>query len=141
MVYDGSVWLNQGFIEAYGLDEPTVEAGIVAARQKVRRRVARFGSPPDLTGRQVILIDDGLAAGSTLRAAIAAVKNLGAEGVVIAVPTGHEQSVLAIATEVDKLYCPNIRDGQSYAVAEAYLQWSDVSEDEVADILLQLQSG
>ncbi len=141
VAYDGSVWLNHGFIEGYGLDESTIQAGIMAARRKVQRRVARFGSPPDLAGRQVILIDDGLAAGSTLRAAIGAVKKSAAESIIIAVPTGHYQSVLAIAAEVDKLYCPNIRSGPRYAVAEAYEYWSDVSEDEVADLLLQIQSG
>jgi predicted phosphoribosyltransferase len=51
------------------------------------------------------------------------------------VPTGHQRSVESIAGEVDTLYCANIRGGDHFAVADAYVRWSDVSEKEVVSLL------
>ena len=141
VAFDGSVWVNPDYVAHYGLSEATVEAGVAAARKKVEHRVRRFRGDrpfPDLTNRTVILVDDGLAAGSTLRAAITAAKHQGARHIVVAVPTGHLQSVLSLAPEVDRLYCANIRGGLRYAVADAYQNWSDVSEEEVEAILERL---
>jgi predicted phosphoribosyltransferase len=138
VAFDGSVWLNQDYLDHYGLDKATVEAGVQAAREKVERRVRRFRDDrpmPKLAGRPVILVDDGLAAGSTLRAAIRALRKAGADQLIVAVPTGHRQSVEAIADEVEAIYCPNIRGGLRYAVAEAYRNWYDVEESEVEAIL------
>jgi len=143
VAFDGSVWLNQDYLDHYGLDEATVEAGVQAARDKVERRVRRFRGDrpmPKLSGRPVILVDDGLAAGSTLRAAIRALRKAGAERLIVAVPTGHRQSVEALADEVEAIYCPNIRGGLRYAVAEAYRHWTDVEEDEVEAILRDFQA-
>jgi len=138
VAFDGSVWINPDYVAHYDLSEETVEAGVAAARKKVERRIRRFRGDrpfPDLADRTVILVDDGLAAGSTLRAAITAAKNQGARQIVVAVPTGHRQSVLSLAPEVNRLYCANIRGGFSYAVADAYQNWTDVSEEEVDAIL------
>jgi len=138
VAFDGSVWLNQDSIDYYGLDEATVEAGIQAAKTKVQRRLRRFRGDRPFTAvrdRPVILVDDGLAAGSTLRAAIAAVKRAGAGRITVAIPTGHARAVEDIGGLVDRLYCANIRGGLRFAVADAYEQWRDVGEDEVAEIL------
>ncbi|HEX22043.1 MAG TPA: phosphoribosyltransferase [Chromatiales bacterium] len=138
VAFDGSVWLNPDYIDYYGLDAATVEAGVSAAKAKVERRLRRFRGDRPFTAvrdRPVILVDDGLAAGSTLRAAVAALKRAGAGRIIVAVPTGHARSVEEIGGLVDRLYCANIRGGLRFAVADAYEQWSDVSEDEVAEIL------
>ena len=138
VAFDGSVWLNSDYIEYYRLRPETIEEGVALAKAKVERRMQRFRGNrpfPPLKDRPVILVDDGIAAGSTLRAAIEAVKNAGAEQVIVAVPTGHSRSVEEIAGLVDRLYCANIRSGLRYAVAEAYEQWTDVSENEVAELL------
>jgi len=138
VAFDGSVWINPDYVAHYGLDKATVKAGVAAAQQKVQRRERRFRGDrpfPDLAGRTIILVDDGLAVGSTLRAALAAVKKRKPAAIVIAVPTGHLESVRQLAGEVDRLVCPNIRGGFSYAVADAYRHWHDVSEEEVEEIL------
>lgn len=57
----------------------------------------------------------------------------------VAVPTGHRQAVRRIAPLVDELYCPNIRGGWMFAVAEAYRRWHDVSEEEVEALLRKFQ--
>ena len=86
----------------------------------------------------MILIDDGIAAGSTMRTAVAAVRRQAAFPIIVAVPTGHESAVEAIAELADEVYCANIRGGYSFAVAAAYEQWGDVGEDEITDIFTRI---
>ncbi len=58
----------------------------------------------------------------------------------MAVPTGHAPTVERIGREVEAIYCPNVREGRDFAVAEAYQQWRDVAED-AALLLLQAARG
>jgi putative phosphoribosyl transferase len=90
---------------------------------------------PDLARRTALLIDDGLASGFTLLAAVDAVRRLHADKILVGVPTGHASAVERIAAEVDAVYCPNIRQGLSFAVADAYQQWTDVDESAVVEIM------
>lgn len=76
-------------------------------------------------------MDDGLATGITLLATIQYYKKHGVEEIYLAVPTGHQRAIKAISTEVDKLYCINVRGGNMYAVADAYTRWRDLSAEDV----------
>lgn len=137
VAFDGTVRINEDLLPLMGLTDQEVQIGVAEARQKVRRRVRvlRGGRPmPDLTGRTVVLVDDGLASGFTMQVAAEAVRNAGAGRTIVAVPTGHRRSVVRLAREVHALYCANIRTGWSFAVADAYVAWLDLSEDEVAAI-------
>ena len=139
VAFDGSYLLNEAMIRAVGLDESDVTRGLEETRAKVIRRVAalRKGRPmPDMLAHEVIVVDDGLASGFTMRAAVAALRRAGARELIVAVPTGHENSVRSLAEKVDIICCPNIRGGRSFAVASVYQHWSDVSEAEAEQILL-----
>lgn len=138
VAFDGSVRLNQDLIAALGLPAATVQEGIARTKEKVTRRVQQLCGDrplPELTGRAAILVDDGLASGFTMHTAVDALHRLAASKVVVAVPTGHASAVTRIAAAVDSLYCPNIRQGLSFAVADAYEHWTDVSETTVAEIM------
>ena len=144
VAFDGTVRLNRSLIMVLGLPETAVEQGIAQTKEKVARRVKQLCGDrplPDLMRRTVILVDDGLASGFTMHTAVDALYNLAADKVIIAVPTGHAESVARIAASVDALYCPNIRQGMSFAVADAYEQWTDVSEATVASIMQSLTSA
>jgi predicted phosphoribosyltransferase len=133
VAFDGTVRLNETLIAAVNLGRAEVEAGIAATREKVARRMDRMrGSTPfpDLSDRAAVLVDDGLASGFTLRTAVEALRGRHAREIFVAVPTGHAVSVAEIAALVDALYCPNVRGGGSFAVADAYQHWYDVSEDD-----------
>ncbi len=135
---DGTEVVDQEAARRLGLGDEEVAAALQRARERVARRQQRFLSgeaSPSLKGRTVILVDDGLATGKTMEAAIRAVRHAGAQRVVVAVPTAHEEAVHRITPQVDALYCPNLRRGVFYAVAEAYRHWHDVSEEEVEQIL------
>jgi predicted phosphoribosyltransferase len=138
VAFDGTVRLNRDLIAALGLPETVVQEGIAQTKEKVARRVKQLCGNrhlPDLTQRTVILVDDGLASGFTMHTAVDALHHLAADKVIVAVPTGHAEAAARIAAIVDSLYCPNIRRGISFAVADAYEQWTDVSETTVAAIM------
>jgi putative phosphoribosyl transferase len=139
IAYDGTVRLNERLIKTAGLSDEVVKAGIETTIDKVARRAKRLRGDqpwPELTDRPVILVDDGLASGFTMRAAVDAAKGQGANHVVVAVPTGHADKVKSLAGTVQGIYCPNVRTGQYFAVANAYAQWSDVPEQEMVDMLV-----
>lgn len=140
VAFDGSVWIDDAAAARWDLTREQIEKGIAEARAKVERRNARLrsGRPlPGLAGRTAILVDDGIAAGSTMRAAIAALGKLGAGNVVVAVPTASRSALLAIGRLADAVHCPDIRGGPSFAVADAYEEWRDLPDEEVEAILQQ----
>jgi predicted phosphoribosyltransferase len=138
IAFDGSMRLNEMLLARLNLTNQQMKEGIAETKEKVRRRsrTLRGQRPfPDLSDRSAILVDDGLASGFTMFCAIDAVKKAGARQVFVAVPTAHRQAAEAAAEKVDRLYCANIRSGRSFAVAEAYELWTDVSEQELMEMM------
>ena len=138
VAFDGSVWIAEDAKQRWKLTQSQIEQGIAEARAKVERRNARLRGArplPEVDGRPVILVDDGIAAGSTMRAAIAALRRHNPAEIVIAVPTAHDTSLAVISKIADRIVCPNIRGGFSFAVADAYETWRDLEEDEVVAML------
>jgi predicted phosphoribosyltransferase len=137
VAFDGTVMLNEALLSRLNLSKQEIETGINETNQKVARRMMIFRgnqSLPDLK-RSILLVDDGLASGFTIRVAIRALRKAGATNIILAVPTGHLESAQMILEEVEAIYCPNLRSGFSFAVADAYEQWSDLSEKDVIKIL------
>jgi predicted phosphoribosyltransferase len=138
VAFDGSAWIDQAAVEGYGLTSSQVEKATADARAKVERRSKKLSSGNalrDLSGKTVILVDDGIAAGSTMRTAIDALRKLGAGRVVVAVPTAPARSLEAMRKLADEIVCADIRSGASFAVADAYEEWRDLSDDEVEAML------
>ena len=138
VAFDGTVRLNKAMLAQIHLDEYQIQEGRNQTLNKVNRRIKllRGDRPlPDLTNRMVLLVDDGLASGFTLLVAVEAVKKTGAASIAVAVPTGHLESIHRIVAQVEAVYCPNIRSGMRFAVADAYKHWSDVTEEELLAVL------
>ncbi len=138
VAFDGTVRLNEGMVSRLGLTEKEIEEGIEKTRNKVKNRVASFRSGRSsiqVSGRAVILVDDGIASGFTMMVAVEALQKAGASQIIIAVPTAHLENIQELIRKVDELYCANIRSGWNFAVADAYELWTDVSEEEVTEIL------
>jgi len=137
VAFDGTVMLNEQFLSRLNLSDQEIQTGIKKTEQKVSRRMTMFRGDrplPDFK-RPIILVDDGLASGFTLRVAIRALRQNGATHIILAVPTAHSESMQMVLEEVEAVYCPNLRNGLSFAVADAYEQWSDLDEQEVKRIL------
>lgn len=137
VAWDGAVVVDDGLARAWGLTPGDVAADVARTEERVRRRLEslRAGRLPEVAGRSVVLVDDGLASGVTMRVAAAAVGRLGPARVGAAVPTGHLPSVEALASEVEIVWCPNLGTGPTFAVADAYSEWYDVPDEEVAELL------
>ena len=138
VAFDGTTTIRQSFVITSGLSEKEVAEDTAKARNKVQRRnqLFRKGRPfPDCRGRSVIIADDGLATGVTMQVAVEALKKAGTGQLIVAVPTGHLDSLQNLSKQVDAIYCPNVREGGSFAVADAFEQWTDMDESTVARIL------
>jgi predicted phosphoribosyltransferase len=143
VAFDGTVMLNEELVSRLNLSDQEAQTGIKNTQEKVSRRVTMFRGDrplPDFK-RPIILVDDGLASGFTLRVAIKALRRNGATNIILAVPTAHSESLQMILEEVEAIYCPNLRSGLSFAVADAYERWSDLDEQEVTRILQEFRSG
>jgi len=141
VAFDETMRLNEVLVEHLGLTEEQIQQGIAQTTQKVLRRAKRFRGDrpfPDLAKRQAILVDDGLASGFTMLKAVEALRKAGARHICVAVPTGHASSLPRMAQEAEALYCANIRGGFSFAVADAYEQWTDVTEEEARALYSRL---
>jgi putative phosphoribosyl transferase len=142
VAFDGTVRLNERLLPGLGLREDEIQQGIEETKNKVTRRFTnlRGNKPlPDLSKQPVIVVDDGLASGFTLLVGVEALRKAGASQIIVAVPTGHHNSVQMMADRVEAVYCGNIRHGWSFAVADAYRSWSDVTDEQVIGILRQFE--
>ncbi|MGO9388526.1 MAG: phosphoribosyltransferase, partial [Methanobacterium sp.] len=138
VAFDGTVQLNQKIISRTGLTPDDIKDGIERATIKVDKRFKEFRADkqfPNLEDHTAILVDDGIASGYTMLVAVKALKNKGANKIIIAVPTAHLQALEKVAPHVNEVYCANIRGGPIFAVAEAYKRWYDVEDEEVKEIL------
>jgi predicted phosphoribosyltransferase len=100
-----------------------------------RERLYRGDAPPsDLTRRTVILVDDGLATGATMRAAIIVARHLGAARVIVAVPVAPVETSERFAREADEVVCLMTPD-PFWAIGQWYVDFSQVSDQEVRDLL------
>ncbi|RLE87746.1 MAG: phosphoribosyltransferase [Thermoprotei archaeon] len=111
------------------------------AKRSVEERARLFAEylPGSLEGLEVIIVDDGLATGYTMLAAIKAVKKLGARRLVAAVPTSSLSAARLTLGHVDALVVLNLRTQYPYAVADAYKRWRDLSESEAVSMLRALR--
>lgn len=144
VAFDGSVLLNEEILSRIRLSKGQIEEGQRATREKVERRVREFRGErplPDLGDTTAILVDDGLASGFTMLAAINALRRLGGRHVVVAVPTASATAVMLVAPAVETLYCANFRGGTSFAVASAYETWGDVDEEDAIRIFRRAASA
>ena len=138
VAWDGSVLLDEGAIRGAGIPREVVELKVREARRSVEERARRLrgGRPmPRLDGREAILVDDGLATGFTMLAAVEATRRLGASRVVVAAPTASTSAIELLDPHVDLIVALNVRGGPIYAVADAYEEWRDLSEDEVVEMI------
>ncbi len=135
---EGDVLLNEELVAYAGLSEEVIARQIALEKKDFaeRERLFRAGRPfPDLKGKTVILVDDGLASGYTMMAAVKTVSRRGAEKIVVAVPTASQRAIEKLSPLVDEIYCPNLRTGAFFAVADAYRHWYDLSREEVLRLL------
>ncbi|MGA1974024.1 MAG: phosphoribosyltransferase family protein [Conexivisphaerales archaeon] len=138
MSFDGDIILNLHLVRRLGLSEKTMKECISKTRNIIQERLSKYrgGRPlPELKDKVVIIVDDGLASGYTMLAAARSVRKGMPRRLVIAAPTGSSAAIELLASEVDEIVCLNIRSGPFFAVADAYSNWYDLTDDDVLEIL------
>jgi putative phosphoribosyl transferase len=133
----GARALNEDVIASLGLSDEDVERVESRERVELQRReqaYRRGRSFPSLAGRTALLVDDGLATGATMRAAVAAVRQRGPAAVVVAVPVASREGVEALRDEVDGLV--NLATPAAFlGVGQWYAEFGQTADDEVKDLL------
>jgi putative phosphoribosyl transferase len=138
MSWNGEVKLNEKLVEQLELSDPEIDSIIRDVKSELDKRMEIFRGNrpfPELKGKTAIIVDDGLASGYTLLAAISSVKKLSPARIIVAVPTASKNAVDLLAPYVDEIFCLNIRETKIFAVADAYHEWHDLTQQEVLKLL------
>jgi putative phosphoribosyl transferase len=133
----GARVIDREITQAVGLTDQEIELVTAAEKREAERRESAYrgGRPPlEVRGRIVILVDDGIATGSSMRAAIAVLRQMKPARLVIAVPVAPLATCNRLRREVDELVCPYTPEF-FYAIGQFYLDFSQVEDEEVNDLL------
>lgn len=135
--------LDDGVVRIAGLTESDVREVEGRERAELERRVRRFRgdrAPVSLAGRTVIIVDDGIATGSTARAACRVARALGASRIVVAAPVGPPEPASLLLPDADDVVC--LQEPEPYfAVGQAYRDFTQTTDDEVAHLLARAAIG
>jgi putative phosphoribosyl transferase len=129
--------LDREIVAALGLSQLDIEAVTRAEKIELtrRERLYRGGRPPlDVRGKTVILVDDGIATGSSLRAGVLALRQMQPAAIVIAAPVAPPSTVNRLRPEVDDIVCVET-PGTFYGVGQFYGDFLQVSDEEVNELL------
>jgi putative phosphoribosyl transferase len=143
-IASGGTWvLNDDVVQALSVPDHVIWPVAARELQELARReqLYRGDRPPlDVRGRTVILVDDGLATGSTMRAAVAALRQLEPDRIVVAVPTAAPSTCGELSLEVDEFVCCIMPD-PFYAVGVWYEDFAQTTDEEVRDLLERAVDG
>jgi predicted phosphoribosyltransferase len=129
--------LDEDLIRMLDLPKEIIDRVTAAEMRELERREREYRGdrpPLDVRGHTVILVDDGLATGSTMRAAIAALKKEGAKRIVVAVPVAPPETCEALKVQVDDVVCA-VTPEPFRAVGLWYRDFSQTTDEEVRDLL------
>jgi len=140
---DGTILINKPLLSQLNLSEKQIQDSTNLTKNEIYERLKFYNKESNLEqyyrdsikNKYIFLLDDGLASGFTMLAAISMIKKYQALKIFVAVPTAPLRTINKIKPEVNKIFCPNIRDVIWFAVADAYMNWYDVPESEVLEII------
>jgi putative phosphoribosyl transferase len=133
----GVLVLDEGVLRALGISRDELQRAVATERRELQRREAAYrGSrePPELAGKTIILVDDGLATGATMKAAAEAVRKYDPAAIVVAVPVASAQTCDEFRHEIDDIVCL-VTPEPFHAVGLWYEDFSPTSDEEVQDLL------
>jgi predicted phosphoribosyltransferase len=133
----GVTVLNREVIQALGIPQQTIDAVVAREQRELERREREYreGRPPvEVQGRTAILVDDGLATGSSMRVAAKALRKRSAAQIVVAVPVSSPLTCAEFETVVDKIVCAAVPE-PFWAVGQWYRNFSQITDSEVRELL------
>lgn len=139
----GAKTVDEAAVARLGIDAATVADLEARARAELEARERRFGADgerPDVRGATVVVVDDGVATGATMRAALAALRRLAPARVVVAIPLAPADTLARLRREADAVVCLDVPE-PFHAVGQGYAAFPQVSDDAVARQLADARRG
>jgi putative phosphoribosyl transferase len=133
----GEVILDERAIELLHVGRDYLDKEAANQREEVKDRMRRFRGDrpfPSLKGKVVVIVDDGIATGNTVLAALRSVKMQGPKSVIVAVPVGPAETIAKLTNEADEVVCLETPE-PFFAIGQFYSEFPQVEDDEVRQIL------
>jgi putative phosphoribosyl transferase len=134
---DGTLLLDEQLMERLRVPEAYIQQESEAQKREIQRRLKLYRGAlpyPILENRSVIIVDDGIATGSTMKAALASVRNRGAKTVTIAIPVGPTSTIRELKEKADIVVC--LRTPEAfYAIGQFYEDFAQTADEEVTRLL------
>lgn len=140
---DGTGVLDPRSAGRLGMTQATLDTTLARESRELRRRVDRYRdgrASIAVTGRTVIVVDDGLATGLTDLAAVRSLRKRGARHIVVAVPVGSREAVSMLAEEADRVVCLEVPP-RLFGVGMWYRDFTPVSDEQVVALLAEASDG
>ncbi len=134
---DGTYILDESLVRQLFVPKNYVEVEVERQREEIQRRLLRFRGNvpyPSLKNREVIIVDDGVATGATLKATLRLVRSKGAKSVTVAVPVGPPDTIRELENIADRVVCL-LTPEPFYAIGQFYADFSQTEDEEVIDLL------
>jgi putative phosphoribosyl transferase len=138
---DGTFFVDEGLVRRLSVTQEYITEEVERQRQEIQRRLIRYrGSVPypSLKNREVIVVDDGVATGSTVKAALRLVRSKGARIVTVAVPVGPSDTVQELKKLADRVICLYTPE-PFYAIGQFYVDFRQTSDEDVTDLLKRIK--
>lgn len=134
---DGTIMLDHRLVESLGVSESYIKEEDRKQRSEIKRRLQRYRGDtpyPNLEGRDIILVDDGIATGATIRAALASIRKKSPQYVVLAVPVAPPSTINDLKGDADQIVCLHMPE-PFYAIGRFYKDFPQTSDEEVIRLL------
>lgn len=138
IAHDNTLILNKALIDELKISEEKIKELAKDVLEKIKKRLEEYrikNEFPYIRDRTAILVDDGLASGVTMEAAISVINRYQPKSIIVTVPTASGYAFRRIFPLVYKIVCPDVRRHPHFSVATVYQFWHDVSDNEVKTLL------
>jgi predicted phosphoribosyltransferase len=137
VMHDGSVYLNRDIVDALRVNKAYLDQEMARQQEEAVRRLRLYRGDreyPDVRQRVVVLVDDGIATGATVMAALRWLRENAAKQVIVACPVAPPETVARLGEEADDVVCIST-PSPFHAIGQFYENFEQVSDDQVVDLL------
>ncbi len=141
MTEDGTAIIDEELMNYLGVSQNYVKEESERQKSEIRRRLKMYrqNEPyPNLKGCDVIIVDDGIATGSTMKAALASVRKSGAKTVTVAIPVGPPSTISELNKQADRVVCPYTPEYFA-AIGQFYTDFTQTTDEEVIQLLKEIR--
>lgn len=138
---DGTIFLDQHLVQYLNVPQSYIKDEAERQKQEIQRRLKKYRGEkplPSLKNKTVILVDDGIATGSTMIATILSIKKQNPAAIIVAIPVGPPDTIDKITKEVNEVICLDTPEFFA-AIGQFYLDFTQTSDEEVTQLLQEIE--